>query len=62
LSTPRSLDDSLSEKLCTEENDIIAGTSSHRPERHVKGLEFLTACYQVEGVALPSALQGRNKK
>jgi hypothetical protein len=56
------MDDSISEKLCTEENDIIAGTWIHSPERHVKGLEFLTACYQVEGVALPSALQGRNKK
>jgi hypothetical protein len=55
------MDDSISEKPCTDENDIIAGTWSHSPECHVKGLDFLTACYQVEGVALPSALQGRNK-
>jgi hypothetical protein len=50
-----SFDDSISEKPYTDENDIIAWHWSHSFERHVKGLEFLTAYYQVEGVALPIA-------
>jgi hypothetical protein len=50
-----SIDDSISEKPYTDENDIIAWHWSHTFERHVKGLEFLTAYYQVEGVSLPIA-------
>ena len=50
-----SIDDSISEKPYTDENDIIAWHWSHSFERHVKGLEFLTAFYQVEGVSLPIA-------
>lgn len=50
-----SIDDSISEKPYTDENDIIAWHWSHSFERHVKGLEFLTAYYQVAGVSLPLA-------
>lgn len=50
-----SIDDSISEKPYTDENDLIAWHWSHSFERHVKGLEFLTAYYQVEGVSLPMA-------
>jgi hypothetical protein len=50
-----SIDDSISEKPHTDENDLIAWHWSHSFERHVKGLEFLTAYYQVEGVSLPVA-------
>src|SRR5215470_12222298 len=50
-----SIDDSISEKPYTDENDIIAWHWSHTFERHVKGLEFLTAYYQVAGVSLPLA-------
>lgn len=50
-----SIDDSISEKPDTDENDIIAWHWSHSFERHVKGLEFLTAYYQVGDVSLPIA-------
>lgn len=50
-----SIDDSISEKPHTDENDVIAWHWSHSFDRHVKGLEFLTAYYQVEGVSLPIA-------
>jgi hypothetical protein len=50
-----SIDDSISEKPYTDENGLIAWHWSHTFERHVKGLEFLTAYYQVEGVSLPIA-------
>ena len=50
-----SLDDSISEKPYTDENDLIAWHWSHSFERHVKGLEFLTAYYQVGEVSLPVA-------
>jgi hypothetical protein len=50
-----SLDDSISEKPYTDENDLIAWHWSHHFERHGKGLEFLTAYYQVAGVSLPIA-------
>ena len=50
-----SIDDSISEKPYTDENDLIAWHWSHTFERHVKGLEFLTAYYQVSDVSLPLA-------
>lgn len=50
-----SIDDSISEKPYTDENDIIAWHWSHTFGRHVKGLEFLTAYYQVDNVSLPIA-------
>ena len=50
-----SIDDSLSEKLYTDENDIICWHWSHSLSRHVKGIEFLTAFYTVGEVSLPIA-------
>jgi hypothetical protein len=50
-----SIDDSISEKPYTDENDLIAWHWSHTFERHVKGLEFLTAYYNVGDVSLPIA-------
>lgn len=50
-----SIDDSISEKPYTDENDLIAWHWSHSFERHVKGLEFLTAYYNVGDVSLPIA-------
>lgn len=50
-----SIDDSISEKPYTDENDLIAWHWSHSFERHVKGLEFLTAFYNVGDVSLPIA-------
>jgi hypothetical protein len=50
-----SIDDSISEKPYTDENDLIAWHWSHTFERHVKGLEFLTAYYHVGDVSLPIA-------
>lgn len=50
-----SVDDSISEKQYTDENDIIAWHWSHSFERHVKGIEFLTAYYNVGDVSLPVA-------
>ena len=50
-----SLDDSISEKPYTDENDIIAWPWSHSFARHVKGLEFLTAYYNGGDVSLPLA-------
>jgi hypothetical protein len=50
-----SIDDSISEKPYSDEHDIIAWHWSHSFEPHVKGLEFLTAYYQVAGGSLPIA-------
>ena len=50
-----SIDDSLSEKLYTDQNDIICWHWSHSLSRHVKGIEFLTAFYNVGEVSLPIA-------
>lgn len=50
-----SVDDSLSEKLYTDQNDIICWHWSHSLKRHVKGIEFLTLFYTVGEVSLPIA-------
>ncbi len=50
-----SIDDSLSKKLYTDQNDIICWHWSHSLSRHVKGIEFLTAFYNVGEVSLPIA-------
>ena len=50
-----SIDDSISEKPYTDENDLIAWHWSHTFERQVKGLEFLTAYYSAGDVSLPMA-------
>ncbi|MEJ7711264.1 MAG: transposase [Pyrinomonadaceae bacterium] len=50
-----SIDDSIGEKPYTDENSIVCWHWSHSFERHVKGIEFLTAYYNVGEVSLPIA-------
>ena len=49
------IDDSISEKPYTDENELICWHWSHAKKRSVKGLQFLTAFYQVGKVGLPVA-------
>jgi hypothetical protein len=49
------LDDSIEEKPYTDENDLICWHWDHAHQRHVKGLNFLTAFYATETVSLPVA-------
>src|SRR5215210_798188 len=48
-------DDSIEEKPYTDENEIICWHYDHSQERHVKGINFLTAFYTTETVSLPVA-------
>ena len=48
-----SIDDSIGEKPFTDDNDIVCWHWSHSFDRHVKGIEFLTAFYHVGDVSLP---------
>lgn len=47
------IDDSIAEKPSTDENDIICWHYDHAQQRTVKGINFLTALYSAQGVALP---------
>jgi DDE superfamily endonuclease len=47
------LDDSIAEKPSTDENDIICWHYDHTQGRSIKGINFLTALYHVEGISLP---------
>ena len=47
------LDDSISEKPYTDENDIICWHYDHAHECTVKGINFITALYHAQGVSLP---------
>lgn len=49
------IDDSIEEKPYTDENELICWHFDHSTENHVKGINFLTALYQVGSVALPIA-------
>jgi hypothetical protein len=49
------IDDSTSEKPYTDENELICWHWDHARNRTVKGINFLTALYQVAGVSLPVA-------
>lgn len=49
------VDDSIADKTYTDENDLIAWHYDHGKGRNVKGINFLTAMYQVPGAALPVA-------
>lgn len=49
------VDDSIEEKPYTDENDLICWHWDHSKERHVKGLNFLTAFYTTEAASLPVA-------
>src|SRR5215210_8972692 len=49
------LDDSIEEKPYADENELICWHWDHSKERHVKGINFLTAFYATEQVGLPVA-------
>src|SRR6266511_5969448 len=47
------IDDSIEEKLYTDENDIVCWHYDHSKDRLVKGINFLTALYHSRGMSLP---------
>lgn len=47
------IDDSIAEKPYTDENDIVCWHYDHAQGRVVKGINFMTALYHSQGVALP---------
>ncbi|MCA1626968.1 MAG: transposase [Acidobacteria bacterium] len=49
------VDDSIADKSYTDENELIAWHYDHSRGRNVKGINFLTALYQVPTAALPVA-------
>ncbi|MCA1628690.1 MAG: transposase, partial [Acidobacteria bacterium] len=49
------VDDSIEEKPSTDENELISWHYDHSQDRTVKGINFLTAVYEVSGVCLPLA-------
>lgn len=49
------IDDSIEEKPYTDENELICWHWDHTNQRAVKGINFLTAFYEVGGVGLPVA-------
>jgi len=51
------VDDSISEKPYTDENEIICWHWDHSKSRSVKGINFITAMYHVEDVSLPIGYQ-----
>jgi hypothetical protein len=51
------IDDSISEKPSTDENDIICWHYDHCKGISVKGINFMTALYYIRDVALPVGFQ-----
>jgi len=51
------IDDSISEKPPTDENDIICWHYDHCKGVSVKGINFMTALYYVRDIALPVSFQ-----
>jgi hypothetical protein len=49
------IDDSIEEKPYTDENALICWHFDHTKNRSVKGINFLTALYQVDDISLPVA-------
>jgi hypothetical protein len=47
------VDDSISEKPSTDENEIVCWHYDHSKDRQVKGINFMTALYHSLGVSLP---------
>ncbi|OQY99625.1 MAG: hypothetical protein B6D41_00950 [Chloroflexi bacterium UTCFX4] len=47
------IDDSISEKPSTDENDIVCWHYDHSKDCQVKGINFMTALYQSGAVSLP---------
>lgn len=52
-----SIDDSIVEKPYTDENDLICWHYDHSKGRNVKGINFITSLYEVDGVTLPVAFR-----
>lgn len=52
-----SVDDSIVEKPYTDENDLICWHYDHSKGRTIKGINFITALYEVEGVTLPATFR-----
>ncbi len=51
------IDDSISEKPYTDENEIICWHWDHSKSRSVKGINFITAMYHAQDVSLPVGYQ-----
>jgi len=51
------VDDSIEEKIYTDENEIICWHYDHAKGHNVKGINFLTTLYYAQGVALPVAFE-----
>lgn len=51
------IDDSIAEKPYTDENEIVCWHYDHAQDRQVKGINFLSALYHVQGVSLPVGFQ-----
>src|SRR3990172_833033 len=51
------VDDSISEKPYTDENDIICWHYDHDQQRNVKGINFVTCLYHSSGVSLPVGVE-----
>jgi len=47
------IDDSIWEKPYTDENNIVAWHYDHTKGQSIKGINFITALYQVEDISLP---------
>src|ERR1700690_1149147 len=47
------IDDSIAEKPYTDENEIVCWHYDHAQDRQVKGINFLSALYHVQGISLP---------
>ena len=47
------IDDSISEKPSTDENDIVCWHYDHSKDCQVKGINFMTSLYPSQGVSLP---------
>lgn len=52
-----SLDDSIEEKLYTDMSELVCWHYDHVFKRSVKGVNFLTALIEVEGMRLPCAVE-----
>ncbi len=51
------IDDSIAEKPFTDENDIICWHYDHAKGVTVKGINFMTALYEAQGITLPVAFE-----
>ena len=51
------IDDSIAEKPFTDENEIICWHYDHAKGVTVKGINFMSALYEAQGVTLPVAFE-----